>query len=145
MFLNLLITFIGGIHLISFAVNWIPAFCFFLECHPKCIRNSHLYKKNYQSCLLFACHILHPSIPLPYLRNSVPSTISSKEDLASGCRNRDLGVMRIKGLRKGRAIWRRRMWNRLAGVEQLATWNINQHLMISYGCSADWLLLVQIG
>lgn len=51
----------------------------------------------------------------------VPSFISSKEERHSGCLSSDLGVMRMSGLRKGSAIWRRRMWNSDAGVEQFAT------------------------
>lgn len=45
-----------------------------------------------------------------YLRNSVFSVIKSKLDLASGCLNSDLGVIRMSGLRNGSAICRRRMW-----------------------------------
>lgn len=43
-------------------------------------------------------------------KNSVFSFISSKLDRASGWRNNDLGVIRMQGLRNGRAICRRKMW-----------------------------------
>jgi hypothetical protein len=45
-----------------------------------------------------------------YLRNSVFSVIKSKLERASGCLSSDFGVIRIRGLRNGRAIWRRKMW-----------------------------------
>ena len=44
----------------------------------------------------------------------MPGPISSHDERASGRRSRDLGVIRIRGLRKGSAIWRLWMWKQLA-------------------------------
>ena len=47
-------------------------------------------------------------------RKDVPGPISAQVDRASGRRKSDLGVIKIKGLRKGSAIWRLWMWKQLA-------------------------------
>lgn len=50
-------------HLIYFAVNWIPAFCFALECHSLFLGNDQLYKKIINVFIFFylwiflRCHL----------------------------------------------------------------------------------------
>src|SRR3546814_10408853 len=52
----------------------------------------------------------------------LPPRNSSRLLTASLCRNSDLGVMRMSGLRNARRIWRRRTWKYLAGDVMLQAW-----------------------
>ncbi|PWC78650.1 hypothetical protein TSH64_31475 [Azospirillum sp. TSH64] len=49
----------------------------------------------------------------------LPGPISDRSEMHSLWRSSDFGVNRTSGLRKLRRIWRRKTWNRLAGVVTL--------------------------